>query len=54
MVQATQAELQAHLAGQAQLMGLTVMLGGNDNDLDGLANDDDIMMIIFLTLMHCS
>jgi len=54
MVQATQAELQAHLAGQAQLMGLTVMLGGNDNDLMDSPTTMTSSMIIFLTLMHCS
>jgi hypothetical protein len=44
MVQTTQAELQAHLAGQAQLlMGLAVMLDGDDDDLDELANDDDLI-----------
>ncbi|KAG2368625.1 hypothetical protein BDR07DRAFT_1582019 [Suillus spraguei] len=44
MVQPTQAELQAHLAGQAQLlMGLVAVLDDNsDDDLDELANDDDL------------
>ncbi|KAG1811044.1 hypothetical protein EV424DRAFT_1542682 [Suillus variegatus] len=40
MVQPTQAELQAHLAGQAQLlMRLAAVLDDND---DELANDDDL------------
>ncbi|KAG0692454.1 hypothetical protein DFH29DRAFT_1084719 [Suillus ampliporus] len=43
MVQPTQAELQAHLAGQAQLlMGLAAVLNNNDDDLDELANEDGL------------
>ncbi|KAG1807595.1 hypothetical protein EV424DRAFT_1543815 [Suillus variegatus] len=43
VVQPTQAELQAHLAGQAQLlMRLATVLDDNDDDLSKLASDDDL------------
>lgn len=57
MAQPRQAELQAHLAGQAQLlMKLAAVLDDNsDDDLNELANDDDLRDVtICLILMHCS